>query len=210
MVTQQDIEAAEAAVAVAEAKLDQAEAHHATAGSETAVSELQVARAAAHGARDRVRRLKSQWAAQHEAEARRTAAEAGFPERERKAVTKRLEAARDEAVSALVEAERAAARLLAATAAYGALVRETAADLKGRDLSADDGQALGGTTGGAVHLGGETWRPADPGSLLGAIMQGAVAAHAPQHPLGQLRWGQMGGLADKAARDALLGKAAGR
>lgn len=41
-------------------------------------------------------------------------------------------------------------------------------------------------------------------------MQSAAAARDARHPLAQLRWGQLGGLAEKTARDELLGKAAER
>ncbi|MFG3266867.1 hypothetical protein [Streptomyces bobili] len=208
MITEVEIDEQVAAVEAAERKLDQAEAHHAGAGSEQAVSELRVARVEAHAARDKLRHLRSRYAAEQAAGRTRQAAEAGFPERERKALGKRLEKARDEAVGALREAERAAARLLAATAAYEELVRETAADLKGRGLSADDGQELGGTTGGTVHLGGEVWRPADAASLLAAVARSAVVARDPRHPVAQ--WRQRAGLADQVAQDALLARAAGR
>ncbi len=210
MVTQQELDEAEATVGAAEDKLDAAEVHHAGAGSEAAVAELRVARAAAHGARDRLRSLRTRFAHEHAAGRAREAAEADFPERERKALAKRLAGARDTAVAAVVAAEQAAAELLRAGGEYDAAVREGAAGLKGRGLSADDGQALGGTGGGVVHLNDEVWRPADPGALLGAVMQAAVAARNPRHPLAQIRWGQMGGLAEKAARDELLSKAAGR
>lgn len=208
MVTEQEIAEAEVAVEVAEVKLDQAEAFHADAGSERAVSELRIARAASYAARDRLRQLRARYASEQAAGRAREAAEAGFPERERKAAVKRLEKARDEAVAALVEAEAAAGRLLAATAAYEATVRAMAADLKGRGLSADDGQALGGTAGGVVHLGGEVWRPADAPSLLAAVARSAVAARDPRHPVAQ--WRQLVGLADRAAQDALLTRAAER
>ncbi|UXY28571.1 hypothetical protein [Streptomyces sp. HUAS TT20] len=208
MVTEQQISEARAAVEQAESALDVAEVHHEGAGSEQAVTELRAARAAAYAARDRYRFLQGQFAREQAAGRAREAAEAGFPEKERKAVTQRLEAARDEAVSALVEAERAAARLLAATAAYGAVVRETAAGLKARGLSAGEGGEDGGTTGGVVHLGGETWRPADAPSLLAAVARSAVAARDPRHPVA--RWRQVAGLADRAAQDELLAKAAER
>ncbi|MEV7004342.1 hypothetical protein AB0N62_43005 [Streptomyces sp. NPDC093982] len=139
-------------------------------------------------------------------------AEAGFPDKDRKALTRQLAAARDAAADAVAAVERAAAEALEKVAAYGEEVRAAAAGLKGRGLSADDGQLLGGTAGGVVHLGGEVWRPADGGALLGAllgaVLQGTVAARDPRHPLAALRWGQLGGLAEKAARDELLSKAA--
>ncbi|MER5211958.1 hypothetical protein ABT063_15595 [Streptomyces sp. NPDC002838] len=195
---------------MAELKLDQAEDFHASAGSETAVTELRIARAGAHTARDRLRQLRTRYAAEQAAGRARQAAEGGFPEKERKAVTKRLETARDEAVAAVVAAQRAAAEVLVKVAAYDVAVRAVAAELKGRGLSADDGHDLGGTAGGVVHLGGEVWRPADSGALLGAVMQAAVAERDPRHPLAQMRWQQVGGLAEKTARDELLARAVER
>ncbi|MEV4864273.1 hypothetical protein [Streptomyces ossamyceticus] len=208
MVTQQEIDEQVVAVEAAEVALDQAEAHHAGAGSERAVQELRVARAQAHAARDRLRHLRTRFAAEQAASRARAAAEEAFPAKERKAVAKRLAEAHDEAVAALVEAERAAARLLAATAAYEGVVRSTAAELKARGLSADDGQDMGGTAGGVVHLDGEKWAPADPGSLLVAVTRSAVTAQNPRHPAAQ--WRPVTGLADQAAQDALLRTAAER
>ncbi|MCZ4515673.1 hypothetical protein O3Q52_47725 [Streptomyces sp. ActVer] len=208
MLTQQEIDEQVTAVEAAEVKLDLAEAHHADAGSEQAVQELRVARATAHAARDRLRQLRTRYATEQAASRARGAAEKAFGERERKAVAKRLAEARDEAVSALVEAERAAVKVLTATAGYEAVVRSTAAELKARGLSADDGQDMGGTVGGVVHLDGEVWRPADAGSLLAAVARSVVAAQNPRHPVAQ--WRQVAGLADQAAQDVLRAKAAGR
>lgn len=210
MVTEQEIAEAEAAVEAAEKKLDTAEEYHHQAGGEKAVAELRAARFDAYGARDQLRRLKSQWAAQHEAEARRAQAEAGFPARRREALTRDLADARDEAAHAIAALDGAAREALAGVAAYAALVQQTAAELVAAGLRAGDGGADGGTTAGTVVLGGETFRPADPGSLLGAVMQAVVAAYDQRHPLAALRWGQMGGLAEKTARDELLAKAAVR
>lgn len=207
MVTEQQIDEQVTAVEAAEVKLDQAEAHHADAGSERAVQELRVARAQAHAARDKLRQLRTRFAAEQAASRAREAAEKAFGEKERKAVAKRLADARDEAVAALVEAERTAGRLLAAAASYEAVVRSTAAELKARGLSADNGE-FGGTAGGVVHLDGEVWRPADAGSLLAAVARSAVAAQDPRHPVAQ--WRQVAGLADQAAQDVLRARAAER
>ncbi|MFJ2008547.1 hypothetical protein [Streptomyces chartreusis] len=206
MVTEQEIVAAEAAVEAAELKLDQAEEHHQHAGSGTAVTELRVARAEAHAARDGLRLLRSQFAHEQAAGRTRRAAEAGFGEKDREALTARLAGARDAAAEAVAAVEKAAAEALEKVAVYGEEVRQAAAGLKARGLSADDGQVLGATAGGVVHLAGEVWWPADGGALLGAVMQSAVRVRDARHPLAQLRWGQLGGLAEKAARDDLLAR----
>ncbi|MFJ3229773.1 hypothetical protein [Streptomyces sp. NPDC086787] len=206
--TQQELSEAQAAVEAAELKLDRAEAHHARAGSEQAVTELRAARADAHAARDWYRSLAARFAREQAAGRARETAEASFPEKERKAVTRRLEKARDEAVAALVEAERVAGRLLAAVAAYEGVVRETAAGLKARGLAAGEGGEDGGTAGGVVHLGGEVWRPADAPSLLASVARSAVAARDPRHPVA--RWRQVVGLPDRAAQVELMARAAVR
>jgi hypothetical protein len=209
MITQEQIDEAAAAVEAAELVLDRAEAHHATAGSETAVAELRAAKADSHAARDKVRQLRTRHAAEQAASRARATAEGEFPARERKAVTRRLTAAKDVAADAVARAEQVAAEMLAAVAAYDAAVRETAAELKCRGLSADGGLD-GGAASGVVHLDGETWRPADPSSLLAAIASSAVAARDPHHPFGQQRWRHLGGAAAVAGRDALRARAVAR
>ncbi|WNZ11485.1 hypothetical protein [Streptomyces sp. 11x1] len=208
--TEQEIVEAERAVEVAESRLDTAEAHHATAGSPTAVTELRAARADANDARDRLRRLKSAWAKEQADEARRAAAEAVYPQRKREALVQQLADARDEAAYAVAALDKAAAVALAAVAGYGAVVRQVSGELLGAGLRAGDGGVDGGTAAGTVHLGGETWRAADPGSLVAAVMQAAVAAHDRRHVFAQARWGQMGGLVEAQARAELLARAAGR
>ena len=91
MVTQQEIDWQAIAVEAAEVALDQAEAHHANAGSERAVQELRVARAQAHAERDRLRQLRTRFAAEQAAARARAQAEKGFPERRREALTQQLE-----------------------------------------------------------------------------------------------------------------------
>ncbi|MEU5339359.1 hypothetical protein AB0H18_00635 [Streptomyces sp. NPDC020766] len=208
--TEQEIVEAEAAVEGAESKLDTAEAHHATTGSPTAVTELRAARADANDARDRLRRLKGAWAKEQADEARRAAAEAKYPQRKRDTLTQQLADSRDEAAHAVAALDKAAAVALAAVAGYGALVREVSGELLGAGLRAGEGGPDGGGPDGAVHLGGERWQGPEPGSVVGAVMQTVVAAYDQRHPLAQLRWGQLGGLAETRARAELLAKAAGR
>ncbi|MEH0637300.1 hypothetical protein QBA35_28915 [Streptomyces bottropensis] len=208
MVSQQDIEEAEAAVEEYERKLDVAEQHHHQAGGERAWTELKAARFDAYGARDRVRQLKAAWAVEQAGAARRAAAEDAFPDRARKVMAKRLAADRDAAVAAIVAAEKAAVELLTRVGAYSETVRASAADLYGRGLDGAHGQDLGATVGGVVHLGGEVWRPADAASLLAAVARSAVAAQDARHPVA--KWRPLAGLADQAAQDALRAKAAGR
>ncbi|WP_432020068.1 hypothetical protein [Streptomyces sp. 1222.5] len=204
------IDEAEQTVERAEAKLDEAETYNAMSASERSVVELKVAKATAYGARDRLRSLRSRWAAEHAAQERRETAEAAFSERDRRGVAKRLEKARDEAVSAIVEAERAAARVLAAVGAYSGAVREASDMLVGKGLRVDEGGVDGGSTVGTVVLGGETFRPADGGSMLAAILQSTMAEHYQQYVFAQIRFAQLGGLADRAARAELLTRAAER
>lgn len=204
MVTEQEIAEAETAVEAAEVKLDQAEDFHASAGSERAVSELRIARAGAHAARDRLRQLRTRYAAEQAASRAREAAEKAFPVKERAALAKRLAKSRDEAVAAVAAAEAAVAVLLEKVAAYDGAVREAAGDLRSRGLSSDGGQDLGGTAGGVVHVGGEVWRPADAGALLAAVASSAVAEREPRHPLAAQRWRRVGGAAVVAGQDALL------
>lgn len=208
MVTQEQIDEQVAAVEVAESALDRAEAHHDRAGSEVAVSELRVARAEAHAARDKLRHLRSRFAAEQASSRAREAAEKAFPGKRREALTQRLVDARDEAAHAVAALDKAAVEALAAVAGYGAAVREVSGELLGAGLRAGEGGEDGGTAAGVVHLDGEQWRPADAGSLLAAVVRSAVAAQNPRHPVAQ--WRQVSGLADQAAQDALRSRAAGR
>ncbi|MEH0627898.1 hypothetical protein [Streptomyces stelliscabiei] len=205
--TQQEIDEAEAAVEEFERKLDTAEQHHHQAGGERAWAELKAARFDAYGARDRVRQLKAAWAAEQAGAARRAAAEDAFPDKARKAMAKRLAADRDAAVAAIVAAEKAAAELLTRVAAYSDTVKESAADLCGRGLDASDGQALGGTSGGIVHIDGDMWQAADAASVLAAVTTAVVRARDARHPFAAARWEQLGTMAQKQAQDALLRRA---
>jgi hypothetical protein len=87
-------------------------------------------------------------------------------------------------------------------------VREASGELAAAGLRAGDGGEDGGTAAGSAYLGGETWRPADPGSLLAAVVRAVVAEQDARHPVAQ--WRQVSGLADRAAQDALLARAAER
>ncbi|MFF7840410.1 hypothetical protein ACFZC6_16520 [Streptomyces ossamyceticus] len=202
MIAQAEIDEAEAAVEQAEAKLDVAEEYHHQSGGERAVQELRAARFAAHSARDRLRQLRSRWAAERAAEARRAQAEKDFPKKRREALTRQLADARDEAVHAVAALEKAAAEALAAAAAYGVTVREASGELTAAGLRAGDGGEDGGTAAGTAYLGGEVWRPADPGSLLAAVVRAVVAEQDARHPVA--RWRQVAGLADRAAQAELL------
>lgn len=210
MITEQDIEKAVAEVEQAEVKLDVAEQYHAQAGGEKAVMELRAARADAYGARDRLRSLRSRWAAERAAEARRAEAEKNFPQKRREALTRRLADARDEAAHAVAALDKAAAAALAAVAAYGQAVREVSGELVGGGLRAGDGGEDGGSVDGSVRLGDEQWRGAEPASVVAAVMQSVVASYDGRHPLAQLRWGQLGGLVETQARAELLARAAKR
>ncbi|MGW6258626.1 hypothetical protein [Streptomyces sp. NPDC055085] len=193
---------------MAEDKRDAAEQHHANAGSEQAVAELKAARFDAHGARDRLRRLRSTWAREQAGQARRAAAEAAFVNERGKTVA-RLTAGRDEAAHAVAVLEEAAAGALAAVAAYSELVRATAVELRAAGLRHDEGGVEGGAADGSVHAGGEVWRPASAPDLLGSAVSAAVAAHDQRHPL-STRWRHSGPLAAQAGQVALMAKAAER
>lgn len=208
MVTEQEIAEAEAAVEVAENKLDVAEQYHAQAGGERAVVELKAARFDAYGARDRVRRLRSMWAAEQAGAARRAQAEEDFPAKRREALTRELVDARDEAAHAVAVLEQAAAEALEAVAVYSTVVRQTSGELTAAGLRAGDGGEDGGSVAGAVHLGGEKWAPVDAASLLAAVVRAVVAEQDARHPVAQ--WRQLSGLADRVAQDALLARAATR
>lgn len=210
MVTQVEIDEAEQAVTEAEDALDVAEAHHAEAASERSVQELRLAQSRANGARDRVRQLRAAWARERAAEARRAEAEENFPEKRREALTQRLADARGEAAHAVAGLDKAAVEAMAAVAAYGAAVREASGELMAAGLRAGEGGPDGGGVDGSVHLGGEQWRGAEPGSVVAAVMQSVVAAYDGRHPLAQLRWAQLGGLVETQARADLLARAAER
>lgn len=207
-VLQEDIDEAERAVEVAELKLDQAERYHAEAGGEKSFQEFKVAQAEANAARDRVRRLRSTWAREHAAAARRVQAEKGFPRKRREALARQLADARDEAAHAVHGLDGAAREALEKVAEYAALVQQVSAELVVAGLRAGEGGEDGGTAGGVVHLGGEVWRPADAPSLLAAVARSAVAAQDPRHPVA--RWRQVAGPADRAAQDELLTRAVER
>lgn len=205
--TEQDLAAAEKAVEEAEEALDAAEHHHAIVGSERAGGDLKMAQGRAHNARDNLRRLRSVWAGEQQARARRDTAEVMF-EAEAPVMAARLARARDEAACAVTEAQRAVGRLLDVVAAYDDAVRGAAGELKNRGLSADNGEPMGGTNVGGVRLDGELWMPVGAMDLLAAVMAGAVGERDRQHPLAGLRWQHAGGLPTKTARDELLRRAA--
>lgn len=208
MVTEQEIDEQVAAVEVAESALDRAEAHHATAGSETAVNELRVARAEAHASRDRLRHLRSRYAAEQASSRARAEAEKAFPKKRREALAQQLGDARDEAAHAIAVLDQAAAEALRAVADYTALVQSTARDLQAAGLRHDDGGVEGGAVDGSVYLNSEVWRPASGPDLLGGLVSAAVTAHDRRHPLA-VRWRYSGGLVAQAGAEALL-KAARR
>ncbi|WJV47652.1 hypothetical protein [Streptomyces flavofungini] len=210
MVTEQEIAEQVAAVEAAEVLLDQAEDFHQRAASERSVQELAVAKAEAHAVRDKLRSMRARFARERASERARAQAEAAFPPKRRQALTQQLGDSRDEAAHAITSLERAAAEALRLVAEYAAAVREVSAELVGVGLRAGDGGEDGGSAAGAVRLGGETWRAADAGAMVAAVMQAAVAAHDRQHVFAQLRWAQLGGVAEAQARAELLARAVER
>lgn len=201
MIAEEEITEAEAKAEEAEKVLDRAEAHHAEVGSPTASSELLCAKADAHAARDRVRRLRAAWAKYQAAKARRTAAE-GVVEQQRKAIVERLERSRDEAADAVAVLDRAVAEALRRVGSYTALVRQTSDELKTAGLRAGEGSGDGGASDGSLRLGGETWRPADAVEVVAYLVASGVAAEHPSHPFAMQRY--TGSLAAKRGRDELL------
>jgi hypothetical protein len=207
VVTQQEIDEAEAVAELAEAELDRATSFRERTGSSRAAVSVESAAQAAGAARAKARHLRGRLAAQEAAGQARAAAEGKFSDRQRKALVKELGARRDAAVAAVVAAEAASAELLERVAAYSEAVQGAAADLRGRGLDASDGQGPGGTVAGTVCLNGETWRPADAASVLVAVAAGAVRGRYPRHPFAVSHPERLGPLAARSARDALLAEA---
>lgn len=207
MITQEQIDEADAAVEQTESKLDAAEDYHEKAGGKVAIAELLVARVDAGAARSTARRLRAQFAAEQATRARRTAAEGAFAA-DRDNVAAELAAGRDEAARAVAALDRAAAEALKAVAAYSELVQSTARDLQAAGLRHDDGGVEGGSADGSVHVGGEVWRPVSGPDVLASLVSSVVAVHDQRHPLAT-KWRFSGGLLAQAGQAALL-KAAGR
>jgi len=207
VVSEQDLAAAEVEVTAAEAALDAAEEHHSVIGSESAGADVQLARGRAHNARDALRRLRTQWATEQQARARREVAEAAFAAEE-PVMAARLVKARDEAAEAVAEAQRAVGRLLDSVGAYDATVMAAAHDLRARGLKADGAEPVGATNAGGVKAGGELWQPVGATDLLAAVMAAAVGERDQRHPLAGLRWQHSGTVAAVAARVELLRRAA--
>ncbi|MEV4865626.1 hypothetical protein [Streptomyces ossamyceticus] len=202
MITQEQIDEAEAAVEEYERKLDAAEDYHARAGGKVAIAELVVARADAGAARSTARRLRAQFAAEQAIRARRTAAEGAFAA-DRDKVAAELTAGRDEAARAVAALDRAAGEALRVVAEYSRLVRSTAEGMQAAGLRHDDGGVEGGSADGSVHVGGEVWRPASGPDVLASLVSSVVAVHDQRHPLAT-KWRFSGGLLAQAGQAELL------
>ncbi|MFF5009642.1 hypothetical protein ACFY3G_43295 [Streptomyces phaeochromogenes] len=207
MVTQQDLEAAEAAVIEAEDELSRAERHHAVVGSEQAGAHAYYAKHQADGAREAARKLRARWEVEGATRDARAAAEetaaGGVP-----GMKQKLADARDEAAHAVAALDRVVTEALAAVHEYTGLVRQTSGELLALGLRAGEGNGDGGRADGCVHLDGETWWPADAASMVAAVASLAVAGTDPRHPLAQQRWRHVGGQGAAAGQAALLKVAA--
>lgn len=207
MVTQQDLDKAEAVVVEAEDELTRAERHHAVVGSEQAGALAYYAKHQADGARDVLRKLRARWDAEGAARAARTAAEEAFAP-DAGAMAAKLAAARDEAAEAVAQAQAAVGRLLDVVGGYDVTVAAASRELMARGLRAEGGELVGGTPAGGVRLNGELWQPVGAADLLAAVMAAAVGARDQKHPLAALRWQHSGGLPTRTARDELVRRAA--
>lgn len=153
---------------------------------------MQSARGVAHGARDRLRQLRSTRKQETAQQAARSAAEEKLAG-EAPGMTKRLAAARDAAVQAVATAQEAISQALTAVADYDQAVRAASADLQSRGLRTDGGGEIGGRRDGGPHLSGEAWLPADAGALLAGVLADGVGEQAgPRHPVAT--WRPLGGL----------------
>lgn len=203
MITQQELDAAEAAVVEAENDLTQALRHQAAVNSEQSESAVYYARHQAHAARDAERGLRARWEAEESARAARAAAEAEF-EPKAEAMAVRLAVARDEAAEAVAVLDRAVVAAMDAVREYSALTQQASGELLAQGLREGEGDGDGGQRDGGVRLRGERWQPADAASMVAAVVSAAVAGSDPRHPLAQQRWRHVGGLAATAGQAALL------
>ncbi|MGW1616576.1 hypothetical protein ACWCQZ_45530 [Streptomyces sp. NPDC002285] len=203
-VTTEDMERAEAEAAEAGRALAEAERAYASNRTSTGAYELhQEAIGRADHAVVRARVLREEWAEQQAVRDRR-AAEGEAAAREMAGDVEGLVASREKAVAAVVEASAAMARALAALDAHDGLVRAAGAELEGRGLRHQDGEATGANLDGSAWVAGVKWPLVDGGGVLGHCFAGQVAAVWPRHPLARPTSASYGGLSAGEGRDAVL------
>ncbi|MGW4541604.1 hypothetical protein ACWEOP_27520 [Streptomyces chartreusis] len=205
MITAEELEAAETAVAEAAAALKEAARRYAgSPGSADAYDRHQEAIGRADHAGVRVRLLREEFAEQQAVrEARAAAGEAAAQRLAGK--VEGLGASRERAVTAVVEAAEAMARALAALEAHDALVRAVGAELERQQLRSVDGEATGANLDGSARVAGVKWPLVDVGGVLAVCLAEEVARVYPRHPLVRAVVRPYGGLSAPEGRDLVLG-----
>ncbi|MCG6497635.1 hypothetical protein [Kitasatospora sp. A2-31] len=207
MITEEQIAQADAEAAEAEQARAEAEAAYAAGPARTDLYRAlgDTAMAASH-ATARARQLRAEQAQQVARLRERETVEKAAA-KELAGTAKKLAASRDAAVQAVTDAEKAAARAMAALTEHDQLVRQAAGNLRARGLRLDDAEQIGGAMDGSLRLNGEVWQPVDGASLLAVVLRSVVATANPQHPLGRITPPAYGGAGAARGRDALLARA---
>ncbi|MFI0139631.1 hypothetical protein [Streptomyces luteogriseus] len=204
MVSAEELESAEAEAREAASGLREAARRYAgSPGSADAYDRHQEAIGRAEHAKVRVEVLREEWAEQQAArEARAAAGEAAA--REMAGTVTELEASRQTAVKAVLEAEAAMGRALAALGEHDRVVRAAGAELERRGLRHQDGEETGAHMDGAPRIAGVKWPLVDAGGVLARCLSERVGEVWPRHPLTLSGVRPYGGVSAAEGRDAVL------
>ncbi|MBB4711163.1 hypothetical protein BJ965_001045 [Streptomyces luteogriseus] len=205
MVTADELEQAETDAEEAQQSLRDAERRYSRSpGSADAYERHQEAIGRAEHAKVRAKVLREEWEQQKVVrEARAAAGEAAA--REMAGTVAELGSSRLAAVRAVVEAERAMGRALAALDAHDRAVRAAGAELERRGLRHQDDEETGANLDGSAWIAGVKWPLVDAGGVLGRCLSERVTEVWPRHPLARAVWPPYGGLSAVEGRDVLLG-----
>ncbi|MFD5227412.1 hypothetical protein ACFWJ5_02495 [Streptomyces qaidamensis] len=204
MISAEELESVEEQASAAKRDLAEAEASYARNPASPAAYERhqELIVAADHVARRAVA-LRREWDAQQAVrDARAAAGEAAA--REMAGTVAKLETSRQAAVRAVVEAEAAMARALAALGEHDRVVRAAGAELERRGLRHQDGEETGAYMDGAPRIAGVKWPLVDAGGVLARCLSERVGEVWPRHPLTLSVVRPYGGVSATEGRDAVL------
>ncbi|MFK0125555.1 hypothetical protein ACIQSP_19850 [Streptomyces nigra] len=204
MVTEEQVREAETAAEQAGRELKEAARRYAgNPGSVDAYNRHQEAVGRADHAKARVQVLRGDFEAQQAVRQAR-AAEGAAVAREMAKDVEGLTASRQAAVRAVVEAEAAMGRALAALDAHDRAVRAAGAELLKRGLQVGDGEETGVHLDGSPRIAGTKWPLVDGAGVLGHCLAEGVAARWPRHPLARPLLAAYGGLSAGEGRATVL------
>lgn len=204
MITAEELAGVEAeAVEAARGLKEAARRYAGSPGSADAYDRHQEAIGRAEHAKVRAELVREEWSIQQAArEARAAAGEAAA--REMAGTVTELETSRQAVVTAVVEAEVAMARALAALGEHDRVVRAAGAELERRGLRHQDGEETGAHMDGAPRIAGVKWPLVDAGGVLARCLSDRVGEVWPRHPLTLAVVRPYGGVSAAEGRDAVL------